>query len=308
MGLGNQMFQYAAGKSLALHKKVPLKLDVSSYEGYGLRKFELDAFFDLETEKATKDEVAQYQIKQPVKSVWNKILPNHRMHFYRMPYEEAAIKRNVLQLTELLAPSHKRRTYIEPNYHYNHHFFKAGNNVLLIGYWMSWRYFQHFENEIRQDFKIKTDLVTHLYDIRNEILKNNSVSIHIRRGDFMLRKNVQLHGIIPIDFYQKAIQEIARATTSVHLYVFSDDIEWARKNFKTTFPVTFVSSEVTQTAVEDFYLMSICKHNIIANSTFSWWAAFLNSNPDKIVVAPKKWYDKTMYDYKDVYPQSWLLL
>lgn len=225
-----------------------------------------------------------------------------------MPYEEKTLKRTILNLTNSISPAHKKKTYIEPHYHFDPHFSKAADDVFLIGYWMSWRYFEKFDNQIRQDFTIRKDLVSHLSEIENEIVANNSVSVHIRRGDFTSEKNVSLHGIIPISYYNKAIAEISRKTTSVHLFVFSDDIRWVKENLKIELPITFVSNEVTKAAVEDFYLMTLCKHNIIANSTFSWWAAYLNNNPGKIVIAPKKWYNKTFYNYSDVYPPSWTLL
>jgi hypothetical protein len=308
MGLGNQMFQYAAGKALSLHKKVPLKLDVSSYEGYPLRKFELDSLFSIRSEKVSKEEAAKYRISQPVKSAWNKFFPNNKIYFYHLPYEMSAVKRRVLQLSELISPAHKKRTFIEPQYHFNPNFFQAPDDVYLIGYWMSWRYFEKFDNQVRQDFTIRPELVVHLKNIEQEIRANNSVSIHIRRSDFTTSKNASLHGVIPISFYHGAIEEIASKNPSSHFYVFSDDIAWVKENLTTKYPITFVSNEVTKTAFEDFYLMTVCKHNIIANSTFSWWAAYLNNNPRKTVIAPEKWYNQAPYNYKDVYPLSWKIV
>lgn len=308
MGLGNQMFQYAAGRSLSLYKRVPHKLDISSYEGYPLRKFELDSFFTINPQKVTKQEITKYQITQPVKSVWNKLFPAHKIRFYGLPYEERGINRTIVQLNERFSPAYKKRTYLEPDYHFSTYFFKTPDDVFLIGYFMSWRYFEKFDKEIREDFTVRRDLVSHLSDIETEIRNNNSVSIHIRRSDFTSEKNALLHGVIPTTFYKKAIQEISSRTPSPHFYVFSDDISWVKENLQTEFPLTFISNEVTKTAIEDFYLMTVCNHNIIANSTFSWWAAYLNSNPGKIVIAPEKWYNVSPYNYKDVYPLSWTVL
>lgn len=308
MGLGNQMFQYAAGRALSLHKNVPLALDLSSYEGYHLRRFELESIFTVQVAKATNEELKSYQLKQPLKSIWNKLLPFNRMFYYHLPYEMTFEKRTILQLSELVSPSYRKRTFIEPHYHYEPNFNKAPYDVHLIGYWMSWRYFEKYDNEIRQDFTFRRSLINHLSGVDNEMTNSNSVSIHIRRGDFASEKNKRLHGVIPISFYQKAIELIASEIPSIQLYIFSDDIRWSKENLNTKFPAVFVSGEITKTSYEDFYLMSRCKHNIIANSTFSWWAAYLNNNPHKMVIAPKKWYNKSSYNYKDVYPLSWITL
>lgn len=308
MGLGNQMFQYAAAKSLALHKKVPLTLDVSAYEGYNLRKFELAEIFNLQAEQATKQDIEKYRIKQPLKSLWNALMPFNRMYFYHLPYEMTKVKRTLLQLAETVSPSHKKKTFIEPYYHYNSNFFKTRNDVFLVGYWMSWKYFEKFDQEIRQDFTVRNNLVSHLSNIENEIRNSDSVSIHIRRSDFTSEKNTKLHGIVPLSFYREAIKRIATKYPALRLYIFSDDIHWVKDNFTTEFPVVFVSNDISKTAFEDFYLMSICKHNVIANSTFSWWAAYLNNNAGKMVIAPKKWYNKSPYNYKDVYPTSWITI
>ena len=308
MGLGNQMFQYAAGRALSLYKNVPFKIDISSYEGYSLRKFELDTFFAISPCRATKEEVSNYQITQPLKSAWNRLFPSDKMRFYTCPYEETGIKRTILKVNELLSPAHTKKTYLEPDYHFSEDFFRTPDDVFLIGFWMSWRYFKVFDKEIRQDFTIRPELVRHLIDIEKEIIKNNSVSIHIRRTDFTTQKNSSLHGVIPIEFYNKAIDEISNKMPSPHFYVFSDDVTWAKENLHSSFPITFVSGDVTSTAVEDFYLMTVCKHNIIANSTFSWWAAYLNSNSGKMIIAPEKWYNTSPFNYKDVYPLSWLIL
>ncbi|MDB5248664.1 MAG: alpha,2-fucosyltransferase [Segetibacter sp.] len=308
MGLGNQMFQYAAGKSLALHKNVPFKVEVHSYKRYKERKYELDTFFAIETEKATEEEIRKYQLKQPVKILWNSIFSRNKIPLYSLAYEQDQLKRMVLKLSEVITPSAKKKVYLEPEYHFNDSFFKTPDEVFLIGYFMSWKYFEKFEKEIRRDFTVRPELVSHLHQIESELRQNNSVSIHIRRGDFTSKKNIEIHGIISMEFYRNAIAEISSRSPSPHLYVFSDDIAWVKENLQTQFPITFVSNEVTKTAVEDFYLMSVCKHNIIANSTFSWWAAYLNNNPGKIVVAPKKWYNSSTYNYKDVYPRRWIVL
>lgn len=307
MGLGNQMFKYAAGKSLALHCNVPFKVDVSSYEGYDLRRYELEDFFELEVEKASKAEVLPYLISHPVKKVFNKFR-SKKIRLLGLNYEEPWMPRLILQGYDRLFPPHKQLMFNEPQFHYSSNFFKAKGNNYLNGYWMSWKYFKPFEEEIKKDFTVKRALVQHLDTTANDIKSCNSVSLHIRRGDFATAKNASLHGLIPIEFYHQAIDILSKKWSNIRLYIFSDDIRWVKENLKTNLPVTYVSNELTHAAIEDFYLMTLCRHNIIANSTFSWWAAYLNSNPEKNVIAPRKWYNKSPYNYKDVYPLDWIIL
>src|SRR5215471_13785240 len=150
MGLGNQMFQYAAGLALALEKGTQLKVDTSSYAGYALRKYELKNFFDIQAEKATEEESKQYRYNHPVKSAWNKLFPKEKLRTLGLPYEEKIIPRSLLAFHDSIVPAHTRKTYLEPHYHFDKNFFKAGSDVYLQGYWMSWRYFEKYNDEIKK--------------------------------------------------------------------------------------------------------------------------------------------------------------
>lgn len=307
MGLGNQMFQYAAGKCLSLEKNVPFKVDVASYEGYKLRKYELDVFFAINTAKVSKEELKEFGVRNSVKRVWNK-LSRKKLRMLGLGYEERSIPRHILSIYNLFSPPEKRNVYEEPHFHFHKSFFKASKHTYLNGYWMSWKYFEKYEEEIRNEFKIRQNIVEHLDNVASKIKATNSVSIHIRRGDFTSQKNSKLHGVIGIEFYRKAIQLLCKKIGKIELFIFSDEIGWAKENLKVNVPAIFISDEITKTAIEDFYLMTVCKHNIIANSTFSWWAAWLNKNSNKIVIAPGKWYNKSIFNYNDVYPPSWIIL
>lgn len=309
MGLGNQMFQYAAGKALALEKNVPLKVDTSAYSGYKLRKYELEEYFNITTEQATQGEIEQYRYNHPVKRVWNKIFKKHKLRILGLPYEERFVAKNLLALHDFLIPPHKRKTYTEPHYHFDKDFFQANSDIYLHGYWMSWRYFEKYDEVIRRLFTINNNLVKHVDELVDRIKKQNSVSIHIRRTDYADPFVVKLKGIIPPSFYINAIQYVGNKMSNPVFYIFSDDINWAKQNLAfNEITVHYIDETISTSAIEDFYLMTLCKHNIITNSTFSWWAAYLNNNPDKIVIAPKRWYNKAPYDYKDVCPPSWSIL
>jgi hypothetical protein len=311
MGLGNQMFQYAAALALSLEKNTELKVDVSSYEGYKLRKYELEEYFDIKTPKATAEEIASFRFDNPVKKVWNKLIPSKKIRMLGLPYEEAGLARTALALYDNVSAPHKRQTYQEPHYHFDRNFFNANKDVYLQGYWMSWKYFYKYNAQVREAFTIKKELVRHLDKLVSELQSSNSVSIHIRRTDYrtdpLMKK---LKGEIPASYYKKAIEKIQQQSKNVVLYFFSDDIEWVKQNLQfNDLPVHYIDRSITLSAIEDFYLMTQCKYNIIANSTFSWWAAYLNANKNKMVIAPKKWYsDASHYDYKDVYPKDWIIV
>ena len=311
MGLGNQMFQYAAALALSLEKKTALKVDVSSYEGYKLRKYELEEYFNIKTPNATAEEIVSFRFDNPVKKVWNKLVPSKKIKMLGLPYEEAGLPRTALALYDTISSPHKRKTYQECHYHFDQNFFNANKEVYLQGYWMSWKYFHKYDQQVREAFTIEKDLVNHLSNFVNEIQSSNSVSIHIRRTDYktdpLMKK---LKGEIPVAYYQKAVTRICDQYKDVKLYFFSDDIEWVKQNLSfTELPVHYIDKTITSSAIEDFYLMAQCKHNIISNSTFSWWAAFLNANENNMVIAPKKWYsDASHYNYKDVYPQDWIIV
>lgn len=139
--------------------------------------------------------------------------------------------------------------------------------------------------------------------IMDYIQSVNSVSIHFRRGDYIGNR---IHETDKTEYYKEALNIIQSKVENPVYFVFSDDINWIRENFKTSFETHYIDFNDSESNYEDLKLMSSCKHNIIANSSFSWWGAWLNSNPDKIVISPKKWFNDDMLNYEDVIPQSWI--
>ncbi|MBD2700675.1 alpha-1,2-fucosyltransferase [Spirosoma sp. BT702] len=176
--------------------------------------------------------------------------------------------------------------------------------LIYKGFWQSELYFAPCEKEIRKIFKFNNALVS---DITNttliEIQNTNSVSIHIRRGDYI--GNSELGDVCSIEYYKESIKYISQKTNNPVFYIFSDDTEWVRNNFE-GFSYTLVDWNKGNSSWQDMYQMSHCKHNIIANSSFSWWGAWLNNNPDKLVIAPKKWFNHLPDN--DIVPQSWIRL
>jgi hypothetical protein len=282
-GLGNQMFQYAAGKSLAVKNNSELLLDTSSFDAVTdnitKRKFELSCLH-VNEEMATAQQVQKFEKPSLLTRVINKTRPYY-----------------------------KKSVYYEPHFHFDPNFFKASPGTMLVGYWQSEKYFSSISSVIRDNFAIKNKLSAATLNIYEQASGTNSVSIHIRRGDYISNPETKrVHGSCDLEYYEKAIETLIERSGVTHLFIFSDDISWARQNIRSSLTTVFVDHNGEQQAYEDLYLMSNCKHNIIANSSFSWWGAWLNNNPGKNVIAPKKWFNDFPADTKDLYPSNWITI
>ena len=174
----------------------------------------------------------------------------------------------------------------------------------LYGYLQDERFFAEEKDKIKEIFEFTEPLSDKLKSLSDKIQNNNSVSVHIRRGDYL--KNPKIFPTMPLSYYEDGADYIQSKTKEpIHLFVFSDDTEWVTKNFKSKHSFTIVPQNST---IEDLHLMSLCQHNIIANSTYSWWAAYLNKNPNKIVIAPDYWSDKLKKWGKDIVLKDWIIL
>lgn len=275
-GLGNQMFQYALGKRLALDWQDELKVDLAWFNniksGDIPRELEIDSF-NVVLSNATEAEIAKSMpsfLARLVDRIRGRINRNHFYRFY------ATI-------------------------------LKKKKNVYLDGYFQSYKYFETIRDVLLTEFTLKNGYHREVDGIKSEIEKTDqSVAVHIRRGDFAtIRKGY--NGLCDLSYYQKALEIIKNKYPNVQLFIFSDDIEWAKTNLKLAGPMVFVSRPVLNPA-EELWLMSLCKHQIIANSTFSWWAAWLNKNPQKIVVSPSRWLVAEDIKTDNLLPLNWIKL
>jgi hypothetical protein len=275
-GLGNQMFQYAAGRTLAHLNQTFIKLDTSSFSESKLRTFDLLSF-NANIGFATKQEISN-------------LLPVHN-------FEKAF---------QYLSPLKKRSYYREKEFSFDKKVLELGSNVYLKGYFQSEKYFLPAKDIITSDLTFKKELVKNIENFSASINKAVSVSVHIRRGDFDKDSlTADYHGTLDIGYYNSAIELIRAKIPNATFYFFSDNIDWVKENLQIPNAV-FVSNIITKNHIEDLYLMSQCRHNIIANSSFSWWGAWLNDNPEKIVIAPKKWFNKGPNDTQDLIPSEWI--
>lgn len=279
-GLGNQMFQYAAGKALSVAKNQPLYLDISSFkalqEGITPRSFKLD-YFNITADFADKQILSKFDEKPSL------------------------VNRGINKFI----PYYKKKNYSHPGFQFDRNFFKTGNNVLLNGYWQSYLYFEKINKIIINDFgfkdRYKKEIISELKLINNF----QSVSVHIRRSDYVTNKiAADVLGCLSSHYYEQAVQLISERIKEPYFFIFSDDPEWVKSNMH----INNSTIIETNNELHDLILMSTCKHNIIANSSFSWWAAWLNKNTGKTVVAPQKWFIDTSINTNDLIPNTWIRL
>jgi len=279
-GLGNQMFQYAFGRSKSIKNKEPLSLDLSWYESH-----------------STKDTSRQYLLDKYNINVDVAALPT--LKSFNTPIQKL-IRKIIRRL------SYKRDYIFQPGKLRSCSKYYEGN-------FPNERYFKNNSEVIRADFALKNPLSAAAKEIADIIVKNGgnrveSISVHIRRGDYVQNKYAAgSHGTLDGQYYDNAHQYLAQKIEpeKIAYFVFSDDIQWARENVFIDMNTTYVSNPDIRD-YEELYLMSICNHHIIANSTFSWWGAWLNPKPSKIVIAPKQWLKDTSYDTSDVCPPEWI--
>lgn len=284
-GLGNQMFQYAAGRRLALQHRAELKLDLSflqeNVDVITVRNYEL-GHLGIRVSIATSDEVSaltgigENRIKRILRKFISKSNPGHR-HIH------------------------------EPYFHFYPDLLDAPDNSYLEGYWQSERYFKDVDNIIRNEFSVVTKPDACNVEMAERIGSANSVSIHIRRGDYVSSNVINsYHGVCSTEFYRNAVKIVAERVTSPHFFVFSDDPLWAKENFRLSYETTYLDHNGSDKGYEDLRLMSLCRHCIVANSSFSWWGAWLCGNPDKIVIAPRRWFNVPDLNTDDLLPESWI--
>lgn len=285
-GLGNQMFQYAAGRALSLKNSTELYVDLSALSSFNSevthRVYGLDSF-DLPIQIATR-------------SILGKYLNHHSLPGYLRSFRK------------LIKEDHGSDYVEEVGHSFHPELLELTGDKYLSGYWQSEKYFIHEREIILKDFSTRTSVISpQNVAIEQEIQKENSVSIHIRRADYVTNiKTNKYHGICSVDYYKNAISMIENRLEKPTFFVFSDDQQWVVKNIMSKNKIIYVDWNTGKDDHEDIRLMSKCKHNIIANSTFSWWGAWLNQNYDKIVIGPDKWFQDQSVNAGDILPDSWI--
>lgn len=281
-GLGNQLFQYAAAMSLAHLHQTSVKVDINLLKAPDksigtVRSFDLQCI-KHPPEVASDEEIAQF------------------------------LSFSIFNLFDKLKPAYQRKIYKEEAFTFDENFYKAGKAIYLKGYRQSPLYFKSIEQQIREEFVIQDKLIEKVVDLAKSFQQAESVAIHIRRGDYNKPNVVNYHGLLDQHYYNRAINFMNQQFAYPKFYIFSDDINWVKQYLSLPSDSMYIDASYSDHPITDFYLISKCKHQIIANSTFSWWAAYLNTYPQKIVIAPKHWFANPKLSTRDLLPNTWVKL
>jgi len=284
-GLGNQMFQYAAGRALALRKNTPLALDTSAFDTYSLHQgFELQHVFACDAPQI--DQTALQKL---------------------IGWQGGPRARRMLARRKL-AFLRSRRLAIEPHFEYWEGINDLPDDCFLSGYWQSERYFVDAADQIRKDFRFTQPPGVENRALIQQISAVNAISLHVRRGDYVSNPaNASVHAVCALDYYRAAIKRMVESIPEPFFFVFSDDMDWVRAHLNIGFQAEYVDHNRGINSYNDMRLMSLCKHHIIANSSFSWWGAWLNMNRNKLIIAPRVWFNNDI-DTKDLLPENWVVL
>jgi hypothetical protein len=288
-GLGNQLFQYAMGRALSLREGVPLVLDlawfglvkgqdgaVTTIRNYALEPFEL--------------EVGTQCIGLP------------------QPKAAGLMGRVLRRVFRYVPRQHfGRKVYFERGFAFEPTAFSLQGPVWLEGYWQSHRYFNDYAEVLRSELGRPRKVGAATLEMLGKIGDCDAICLHIRRGDYVTNKYAAAtHGLCSLDYYAKGLDVVLPGLPYPRCFVFSDDPEWAKDNLRLPVPMTIVDINGPASAHEDLWLMSACNRFIIANSSLSWWGAWLSESAGKMVVAPRQWFVDSSKDTSDLIPAEWV--
>ena len=268
-GLGNQLFQYAAGRSLASTTNARLVLDISFYDKGRHRTFELD----------------QFPIQADVQ---------HRSSGMTWMSRCNQFLRSIV---------HRDQIYREPHFQFDPLFENVRPPVTLTGYFQTYRYFEKIEQQIREELRVPDPSDPETLQLSQKMSGQNYAVLHIRRGDYVSStKASRIYAQCTLDYYQAAME---RLPVSNPVLVLSDDLQWAKENLPVVRPLIFPENKVDRPGLADLWLMTRAKHHIIANSSFSWWGAWL-AGKGGLKIAPRKWFHDSAVNDWDLIPEAWI--
>ena len=285
-GLGNQLFQYATAKRLSFMHGAELVLDLNWFEhaprNASVRVYEL-WHYPITARLATEAESRQF-------------------------------KRYEGRIARLLPFNKPWKACFEKGFQFNPRVLSLPDNSYLRGYWQSHKYFEDIADILNTELVPNEPLSEPDRNVASSIhnVNKNAVAVHVRRADYVNIKSASdFHGVCSTDYYHSAFEKISEQVEEPQFFVFSDDMEWVENNINFPGGVTYVSHNSAATAFQDLRLMSLCTHKVIANSSFSWWGAWLQENDvcaSGMVIAPKKWFAKSSVSVQGRFPDSWMLI
>lgn len=286
-GLGNQLFQYAAARALAARCAVPLVLDLSWFDNIPSSDAITPRNYAL----------SPFALNARVQSIG----------FYTQP--QSLLKKAFRRMLRQLGLPSTGGVYFEKSFGFDPNVNTLSPPVCLNGHWQSLKYFSDAQDLIRAEIGRVGDLSEKSRALHTEISSTDAICLHVRRGDYVTNKNAaQFHGLCSMDYYRQGVQITSAELKNPHGYVFSDDPEWVRHNLDVGLDFTVVDVNGPDDAHQDLWLMAACKNFVIANSSLSWWGAWLGAYPHKRVVAPLAWFKDAQRDTRDLIPGDWVRL
>lgn len=283
-GLGNQLFQYAAGYTLARKVSARLRLDLTPllYTRHLARDYLLDRFqIDVEPEPTSRLGLMVTK------------LSGSRQPALKWP---ALVARRLLGITDISEPA---------PYCFAPPVIPQVRRVRITGWWQAFGYLSEFEGDVRRQFQLKTPSAEFRAWLKEITAAESSVSLHVRRGDYLTDRP---DAVLPASYYRSAIRRLSADPARTRVFVFSDDLDWAMSNLDLPMQMTPIDLRGGASPEEELYLMAACRDHVIANSTFSWWGAWLDPRREKRVVAPYEWIGREDSYFPDLIPPEWLLL
>lgn len=287
-GLGNQMFQYALGRALQRRNGGELALDLTLLLDRFPRSKVVFRDYDLD--------IFGIQPRLTLLSQLSRCLPIPLLYL-----------RGGSALTRLQDWAGFQR-YVRGTVEFREEVLEARGNVYLDGHWQSPKYFASSEEILRREFQVKAALSPAGERLAAQIASSDSICVNVRRGDYVtLQASMDIHGFVGKEYYERGVERIAPSLKKPHIFVTSDDVDWCRENLRFNYPTTVLGHEYQGYKFGEYLtLMSRCKHFLIPNSTFAWWAAWLSPSPDKIVVCPRDWFRDSKFDSSDLIPSTWI--
>ncbi len=282
-GLGNQMFQYAIARALSEHYQSTFLLDRS--------------WFDVPQSETTP---RPYQLD--LLQIQN--VANSDLIFPKKPNK-------LIKALQGFIPANPIVYYQQNAFEFDPSLFRlkrmAERDLFLFGYWQAYPYLESIRPILQTEFKTKAPTPNHYQAYLQQIRSSESVMLHIRRGDYVNSPSAaKFHGVLPLSYYQQAIEVLLLQKPDSHFFIFSDDLPWAKEALPKNLKITFVENALqADAAAQELQLMTECKHQIIANSSLSWWGAWLKQDCNGLVFTPNRWISDNSLDLSNLLPTSW---